>query len=51
MEQIAKRRPDCVVTDLKMPGMTGLELVEKAREIDDALPMIVMTAYGGGDRR
>ena len=46
LEQIAKRRPDCVVTDLKMPNMTGLELVEKAREIDDALPMIVMTAYG-----
>lgn len=46
---IAKRRPDCVVTDLKMPGMTGLELVQAAREIDDALPMIVMTAYGAVD--
>ncbi len=49
LELIAKRRPDCVVTDLKMPGMTGLELVEKAREIDDALPLIVMTAYGAVD--
>jgi DNA-binding NtrC family response regulator len=46
LELIARRRPDCVVTDLKMPGMTGLELVQNAREIDDALPLIVMTAYG-----
>jgi DNA-binding NtrC family response regulator len=49
LELIARRRPDCVVTDLKMPGMTGLELLGKAREIDDALPVIVMTAYGAVD--
>ncbi|MEM1424861.1 MAG: response regulator, partial [Planctomycetota bacterium] len=29
LEVIARRRPDCVVTDLKMPGMTGIELIEK----------------------
>lgn len=49
LEQIARRRPDAVVTDLKMPGMTGLELVEQARQIDDALPLVVMTAYGAVD--
>lgn len=46
LEIIARRRPDCVVTDLKMPGMTGLELLEQAKQIDDALPFVVMTAYG-----
>lgn len=49
LDQIARRRPDAVVTDLKMPGMTGLELVEQARQIDDALPLVVMTAYGAVD--
>jgi DNA-binding NtrC family response regulator len=49
LEMIARRRPDAVVTDLRMPGMTGLELVEKIREIDDDLPVIVMTAYGAVD--
>ena len=47
--RLTDERPDCVVSDLKMPGMTGLELLEKAREIDDGLPLIVMTAYGAVD--
>ncbi len=46
LERIARQRPDAVVTDLRMPGMTGIELVEKIRAIDDDLPVIVMTAFG-----
>ncbi len=46
LEQIAARRPDAVVTDLKMPGMSGIELVEQIARIDDTLPAIVMTAFG-----
>lgn len=46
LEVIAKRRPDAVVTDLRMPGLTGLELIERIRQIDDDLPIVLMTAYG-----
>lgn len=49
LETIARRRPDAVVTDLRMPGMTGIELVQRARDIDDTLPIVVMTAYGAVD--
>jgi len=42
---IAERRPDVVLTDLKMPGMTGLELLAAIREIDEQLPVVLMTAY------
>lgn len=46
LELIARKRPDAVITDLKMPGMTGMELLQQARAIDDALPVVLMTAYG-----
>lgn len=43
---IARKKPDAVVTDLKMPKMTGVELLERIREFDADLPVILMTAYG-----
>jgi DNA-binding NtrC family response regulator len=38
--------PHIVVTDLKMPGMDGIELVKKLRANDDPPAVIVMTAFG-----
>ncbi len=46
---IAQRRPDAVVTDLKMPGLGGLDLLEKIRALDDELPVVVMTAFAAVD--
>ncbi|HEY1531943.1 MAG TPA: response regulator [Galbitalea sp.] len=38
-------RPDVVVTDIEMPGMTGLELIGQLRADQPNLPVIVMTAH------
>ena len=38
--------PDVVLTDLRMPGMDGVELVGKLRAQDPDLPVIVVTAFG-----
>ena len=38
--------PHVVVTDLKMPGMDGIELVKKIRAMEDAAAVVVMTAFG-----
>ncbi len=46
LERIASKKPDLVVTDLQMPGMSGLELLEEIRAVDEDLPVIFMTAYG-----
>ena len=37
---------DLILTDLKMPGMTGLELLAKLRELDADVPVILLTAFG-----
>lgn len=37
---------DLVISDLKMPGMDGLELFDELKEIKPDLPMIIITAYG-----
>jgi DNA-binding NtrC family response regulator len=49
LSAIAARRPDAVVTDMRMPGMTGIELLERIRQIDDDLPVVVMTAFAAVD--
>ena len=37
-------RPDLVLTDIRMAGASGLEVLAKAREVDPELPVILMTA-------
>jgi DNA-binding NtrC family response regulator len=49
LDMIARHRPACVITDLKMPGMDGLELLQRIRKLDPELPVILMTAYATVD--
>ena len=46
LHQIALETPDLVLTDLRMPGMDGLDLVRKVQEAYASLPVILMTSYG-----
>jgi two-component system NtrC family response regulator len=41
---------DLVVTDMKMPGMDGIELLEQIKARDPDLPVIMMTAHGTVDK-
>jgi len=43
LEKIAARKPDCILTDLLMPDMGGLELLESLRELAAAIPVIIIT--------
>src|SRR4051794_5841526 len=44
--KIADFDPEIVLTDLKMPGMDGLELLRKLRAEDEERVVVVMTAFG-----
>jgi two-component system response regulator HydG len=46
LEIAADFSPDVVVTDLKMPGIDGVALLERLRKQDADLPVIVVTAFG-----
>jgi CheY-like chemotaxis protein len=46
IRQAATRQLDLVITDLRMPGMSGLDLVRALQEDHPSLPVILMTAYG-----
>ena len=46
LEIIKKERPGIVISDLVMPGMDGIELMRKAREIQPHIEVIIITAYG-----
>ncbi len=46
LELLASRHVDGVVTGLKLKGMDGLSLLQRIQETDDALPVILVTAYG-----
>jgi len=49
LDQIEKEVPDAVVTDLQMPKLNGLELVEAIRDRHPLVPVILMTAHGSED--
>ncbi|MBI4324528.1 MAG: sigma-54-dependent Fis family transcriptional regulator [Chloroflexi bacterium] len=43
---VPKIKPDLVLMDIRMGGMTGLETLRRLRQMDTKLPIILMTAYG-----
>ena len=43
---LERERVDAVVTDLQLPGRSGLELLSDIRRADRGLPVILITAYG-----
>jgi DNA-binding NtrC family response regulator len=45
LEQVKAHRFDLVITDIKMSGMDGIELLGEIKKTDRSIPVIIMTAY------
>lgn len=44
-EEACRTKPDIILTDIKMPGLSGLDLVEKLSEPGRVLEFILLTGY------
>lgn len=44
-----KERPNVVITDIRMPETDGLEVLRRVREIDETVPVILLTGFGDLD--
>lgn len=49
LEALKNKRPDVLITDIRMPGMSGFELLEKVQLQYPDLPVIIMTAHSDLD--
>jgi len=46
-----RRKTDCLILDLRMPGMNGLELQQELVATHSAIPVIFITAHGDQEAR
>ena len=49
LQALASERPDVLITDIRMPGIDGLEMMKRLQEDGRTIPVIVMTAYADLD--
>lgn len=51
LEVLREQAVDCLILDIGMPGIDGLEVCRRLRQAGDSTPIILLTAYdGAGDR-
>lgn len=46
LEAFERTHPDIVFTDVQLPGMSGLDLLQRILAADSAVPVVIMTAHG-----
>ena len=51
LDASAAQLPDCLVLDLHMPGMTGLQLLRKLQAATPRLPIVIITAHDEPETR
>ena len=45
LTEYSRRKPDIILTDIRMPRMSGIELLKSIREKDKLTPVLIVTAY------
>ncbi len=50
LKKLSINQPDVIISDIRMPGMDGISLLEKIKQQAPDIPVIIMTAYSDLDR-
>jgi len=51
LDSLSSRRPDCVVLDLHMPGLSGLDVQRELTRTAVIVPIVIVTAHDDAERR
>ena len=46
IDHVRVARPDCALIDLRLPGIDGMELLRRLREVEPELPWTILTGHG-----
>ncbi|WP_432363650.1 response regulator [Sporosarcina sp. UB5] len=46
LQSVREKEPDCILLDMKMPGINGVEVLKRLKKDWPHIPVIMMTAYG-----
>lgn len=50
LEKFLSIAPDIIITDIMMPNLTGLEMAKKIREVNENIPIIILSAFSESDK-
>ncbi len=45
LEKVKEYKPDLIITDIRMPGLNGLEMIEQVKAADNAIEFIIISGY------
>jgi len=46
LDALPHLKPGCVITDVRMPGISGVELLKRLKDLENGIPVIVITGHG-----
>jgi len=49
LAKLARQQPDVIISDIRMPGVSGLDMLAQIRDLYPRLPVIIMTAHSDLD--
>lgn len=50
LEKVKSEKPDAVILDILMPGMDGIDVLKKIRQMNKTLPVFMLTAFSNEER-